>query len=83
MLLIDDLLIRPFISLVEIIQNMALDEMYDTEKIRDELKENQLLFELGERSESEYRQTKEKLETQLKLADEVRSQMSSKVEIKQ
>ena len=83
MLLIDDLLIRPFISLVEIIQNMALDEMYDTEKIRDELKENQLLFELGERSESEYQQTKEKLETQLKLADEIRSQMSSKVEIKQ
>lgn len=82
MLLVDDLLINPFLSLLDILQTMALDELYDTDGIRDELKENQLLYEIGERSEEEYRERKQELELQLKLADEIKSQMGDKIEVK-
>jgi len=82
MLLVDDLLINPFLSLLDILQTMALDELYDTDGIRDELKENQLLYEIDERSEEEYRERKQELELQLKLADEIKSQMGDKIEVK-
>lgn len=83
MFIIDDLLVRPFINIVDAIHTLALDELYDVEAIEDELKENQLLFELGERSETEYRQRKEALEEELAIAREVQEEFSSgRIEVK-
>lgn len=83
MLLVDDLLIRPFLSILEVIHSMAVEEMYDTEAIRDEMKENRLLYELGERSEEEYERRKADLEAQLDVAERAREQLSGRVEVKQ
>jgi hypothetical protein len=82
MLVVDDLLVQPFVSLVEIIQTMALDEMYDVQSIRDEIKENQLLYEIGERSEADYRSRKETLEAELTIAEQVRAQVEDRIEVK-
>jgi len=81
MLVVDDLLVQPFFSLIEILQTMALNEMYDIPSIRDEIKENQLLYEIGERSEAEYRERKEALETELALAKQVQTQVQDRVEV--
>ncbi|GGJ05391.1 protein gvpG [Halobellus salinus] len=83
MFIIDDLLVKPFLSLVDIIHTMALDEMYDTDAIRDDIKENRLLYEVGERSEDEYQRRKQELEIQLELAQQIQEQMRGRVEIKQ
>lgn len=83
MLLVDDLLVRPFVSLVDVIHQVALEEMYDTEALRDDLKENQLLYELGERSSEEYERRKAEIEDELALAEDVHDQLTSgKVEVK-
>lgn len=83
MLVVDDLLVKPFVSLLDILQTMALEEMYDVEGIRADLKENQLLYEIGERSEEEYRRRKSELEEQLELAEQVREELTSgKIEVK-
>jgi hypothetical protein len=81
-ILVDDLLVKPFRSLLELLQAMALDEMYDVAALRDELKENQLLYELGERSEADYRERKQELERELEVAEMVRSQIESRYEVK-
>lgn len=83
MLVIDDLLVRPFVSLLDILQTMALEELYDVDRIRDELKETQLLYEIGELEEEEYRRRKADLEEQLELAEQVREDLTSgKIEVK-
>jgi len=56
--------------------------MYDTDAIRDEIKENRLLYEVGERSEDEYQRRKQELETQLGLAQQIQEQMRDRMEIK-
>jgi ABC-type uncharacterized transport system ATPase subunit len=82
MFIVDDLLVKPFLSLLDILHTMALDEMYDTDAIRDEIKENRLLYEVGERSEDEYQRRKQELETQLRLAQQIQEQMRDRMEIK-
>ncbi|ARS88446.1 gas vesicle protein GvpF [Natrarchaeobaculum aegyptiacum] len=83
MLVLDDLLFRPFVGIVDALHSMALEELYDIEEIQNDLKENQLLYELGERSESEYRARKEELEADLELARDVHEQLTSgRVEVK-
>ncbi|MEF8772192.1 gas vesicle protein GvpG [Halodesulfurarchaeum sp.] len=82
MLLVDDLLIRPFISILETLQTLALKEMYDIESIQDDLKENQLLYELGERTKAEYEQQKAELESELKIAESIQKQMNGRIEVK-
>jgi ABC-type uncharacterized transport system ATPase subunit len=82
MLILDDLLIRPFVSLLDILHTMALDQTYDTSAIRDELKENQLLYEIGERPEAEYRRRKQELEQKLSMAEEIREQMRDRIQVK-
>lgn len=83
MFVLDDLLFRPFMGIVNALHSIALDEMYDVEAIEDELKENQLLYELGERSEEEYRRRKEELEADLETARDVHERLSSgRVEVK-
>lgn len=82
MFIIDDLFVSPFFSLLDILQTMALDEMYDTKSIRDDIKENQLLYEVGERSEAEYQQRKQALESQLEMAEQIQEQMRDRMEVK-
>ncbi|WP_101296551.1 gas vesicle protein GvpG [Halegenticoccus soli] len=81
MFLVDDLLVKPFVSILDVIHAMAIDEMYDREAIMDDIKENQLLYELGERSEAEYERRKAELEAELDAAEEAHERVSGKVEV--
>lgn len=78
MFLVDDLLVRPFLSILDAIHTLALNERYDIEEIQNQMKENRLLYELGERSETEYRQRKRELEEELELAETAHEQLSNK-----
>ncbi|MBZ6494048.1 gas vesicle protein GvpF [Natrinema longum] len=83
MFVLDDLLFRPFVGIIDALHTIALDELYDVDALEDELKENQLLYELGERSEAEYRRRKEELEAELEIARDVHERLSSgRVEVK-
>ncbi len=82
MFIVDDILVKPFVSVLDILHTMALNEMYDTAAIRDDLKENQLLYEVGERSEATYEERKRELELQLEMAEQIQSQMSGRIEVK-
>jgi len=44
MFVIDDLLINPFVSIMEAVHSMAISELYDTTEIKNEIKENRLLY---------------------------------------
>lgn len=81
MFLLDDLFVRPFTTVIQVLHDMALKELYDVETIRDEQKENRLLYELGERSEAEYQRRKSALENELEDAREARERLSGKVEV--
>lgn len=83
MLLVDDILVKPFVSLLNVLHDMAIEELYDVESIQDDLKENQLLYELGERSPEEYERRKAKLEEELRLAERAREQLSGRVQVVQ
>lgn len=83
MFVVDDLLIRPFVGIVDALHTLALDELYDVNAIEDELKENQLLYELGDRSTEEYERRKAELERELEIAREVHEDLASgRVEVK-
>ncbi len=82
MFLVDDLLLRPIIMVGNVIHSMAIEELYDVEAIRDDIKENRLLFEIGDRSEDEYERRREELRTQLEVAREARETLTNKVEVK-
>lgn len=82
MFLVDDILFRPIISVAKVIHSMAIEEMYDVEGIQDDIKENRLLYEIGERSEDEYETRRQELERQLDVAREARETLSDKVEVK-
>ncbi len=78
MFLIDDLLLRqlgisiPGLDLIwtlEQIRDFAYREMYNPEKIKNRIKENRLLFELGEMTIDEYEKTNAKLLQELKHAE--------------
>lgn len=81
MLLVDDLLVKPFLSILDIVQTMALNELFDVAEIKDDIKENRLLFEIGERDREAYDRRKRELENRLELAGEIRKQMSGRVEV--
>lgn len=81
MLVLDDLLVRPWLGLLEVIHDMAIRELYDVDAVQAELKENRLLYELGERSTAEYERRKSDLEAKLSTAREVREHLSGKVEV--
>ena len=78
MILVDDLLVRPFVSLLDALQTIAVREAYDVAGIRDDLKENRLLYELGERSESAYAERKRELEAELAVAERAHEQLRNK-----
>lgn len=81
MILVDDLLVRPFMGFLEILHDMAIEEAYDVEEIRDEIKENQLLYEIGDRPEAEYRERKAALEERLDVALEAHEHLRGKAEV--
>lgn len=81
--IVDDLLLRPFVSLVNVLHDMALKELYDVEDIRDRLKETQLLYELGELDEETYETQRESLKEELEEAEAAHERLSDKVVVMQ
>ena len=77
-IIIDDLLVRPFFQVLESLQAIAMNELYDMEDIRDRMKENQLLYEMGERDEAEYQRRRRELEAELEVAEQAHDQLSDK-----
>lgn len=77
-LIVDDLLIRPFMTVLDVLHATAVEELYDVEGIQADLKENQLLYELGERAQEEYERRKAELEADLDAAEAAREQLRNK-----
>ncbi|WP_266077544.1 gas vesicle protein GvpG [Haladaptatus caseinilyticus] len=83
MILVDDLLMRPLVSIADVLHSLAVSELYDVAGIQDELKETHLLYELGELSHEEYEQQKAALETRLEVAEEAHERLrNGKIEVK-
>lgn len=82
MFLIDDITIGPMVSLFKYIQDFALMEMYDPGKINDRIKENRLLYELGEITREEYEKANAQLLEKLETVTKVRSGMDPNVQIR-
>ena len=85
MILVDDLLLRtlglslkPFdlIWIMELMKDYALKEKYNLKKITAQIKENNLLFEIGEISEEEYNEQKELLMERLTTAKQIMENLS-------
>lgn len=85
--IVDDIFLRmlgisipPFdmIWIMEQIRDYAYGELYNPEKINDELKEIRLLYELGEITKEEYEKKNEELNHKLKLANRVSNMNLSK-----
>jgi len=85
MILIDDLILRAFgislkpfdlIWIVELMNDYALKEKYDFKKINNQIKENSLLFEIGEISEEEYNEKRELLKERLETAKQIIENLS-------
>lgn len=77
MILIDDIALRalgisiPSLDLFwtfEQIYKFAYKEMYNPEKIKNQIKENRLLYEFGETTRDEYERTNSELMHKLRLA---------------
>ncbi|WP_336360704.1 gas vesicle protein GvpG [Haladaptatus sp. ZSTT2] len=83
MLLVDDLLVRPLVSILNAIHTVALTELYDTDAIRDQLKEARLLYELGDLSHAAYEARKAELEAELERAKRAHERLGGRVEVKQ
>jgi hypothetical protein len=56
-------------STLEIIRNYAYKELYNPEKVKNEIKENQMLYEFGEISKEEFEETKSRLMERLKFIE--------------
>ncbi|WP_332897851.1 gas vesicle protein GvpG [Haladaptatus sp. CMSO5] len=82
MLLVDDLLVRPLVSILNAIHTVALTELYDTDAIRDQLKEARLLYELGDLSQAAYEARKAELEAELERAKRAHERLGGRVEVK-
>lgn len=77
-LLVDDLLVKPFFQVLDALHTLAMNELYDVEDIRDRMKENQLLYEVGERDEAEYQRRRRDLEAELEVAEQAHDQLRNK-----
>ena len=85
MILIDDLILRAFgislkpfdlIWVMELMRDYALKQKYDFKKITNQMKENNLLFEIGEISKEEYDEKKELLTKRLTTAKQIMENLS-------
>jgi len=82
-LIIDDLLLLPialiapdlypnlFMLIFNSINDFALKQLYDIDKINDSIKENRLLYEMDEISEDKYKKRNKKLMEELSTAKKV------------
>lgn len=77
-LIVDDLFVKPFMFVLDSIHTLALHELYDIEEIENELKENQLLYEIGDRSEAAYEERRAVLEEELAIAQEAHALLQQK-----
>jgi hypothetical protein len=73
MFLIDDFVM--WIS--ELMTDYALKEKYNIKNINNQIKENRLLFEIGEMTEEEYKEKRELLLEELEKAKEVMEKLSN------
>jgi ABC-type glutathione transport system ATPase component len=55
--------------MLEQLQSFAHRELYNPEKIKDQIKETRLLYEFGEMTREEYEQKNSELMRQLRLAE--------------
>ena len=92
MFLIDDLVLRavgislkPFdlIWMLELLRNYALQEKYNLQKIGSQIKENRLLFEIGEITKEEYEQENELLLEERQKAEEIMASLSQDMKIQE
>lgn len=92
MFIIDDLLLRtvgislkPFdmIWMLELLRNYALQEKYNLKKIDNQIKENRLLFEIGEITEEEYKKEHQLLLEERKESEEIMANLSKDMKIQQ
>ena len=72
MLLIDDFMIW----LTKTMRDYALKEKYNIKEINNQIKENRLLFEIGDIREEEYKEKHELLLEELEKAKEVTENLS-------
>ena len=63
--------------LVEVMRDYALKEKYNIKRINTQIKENRLLFEIGEITEKEYKEKNELLLEELETAKEVTEKLSN------
>ncbi len=73
MLLIDDFVIW----LTKTMRDYALMEKYDIKKVNSQIKENRLLFEIGDITEKEYKKKHKLLLEELEKAKEVTEELSN------
>lgn len=92
MFIIDDLLLRavglsikPFdmIWYLELMRDYALKEKYNLKRINNQIKENRLLFEIGEITEKEYKEKHELLLEELEKANEIMGNLSKDMQIQE
>lgn len=91
MFFFDDLLLRSLgvslpgldlIWMLEQVQKFAYREMYNPEKIKNQIKETRLLYEFGEMTREEYVQANSELMHKLRLAEKaVEMNLSMKTDI--
>lgn len=91
MLIIDDLLkslkvlVKPFdvIWIMQLLRDYALKEKYNIKQINNQIKENRLLFEIGEITEKDYKEKHKLLLEELETAKEVLEKLSKDIEIRE
>jgi len=91
MIIIDDLLkslkvlVKPFdvIWIMQLLRDYALKERYNIKQINNQIKENRLLFEIGEITEKDYNEKHRLLLEELETAKEVLDKLSKDVEIRE
>jgi len=92
MFFIDDLLLRatdislkPFdmIWMLELMKDYSLKEKYNLKRINNQIKENRLLFEIGEISEEECEVKHERLLEKLEKAKEIMENLSKDIRIQE
>jgi len=79
MFLIDNFLIW----LSELMRDYALKEKYNVEAINNQIKENRLLFEIGEITEKEYKEKHELLLGELETAKEIMENLPQNISIRE
>ena len=92
MFILDDLLLRglgislkPFdmVWMLELMRDYALKEKYNLKRINNQIKENQLLLELGEISEKEHREKHELLLKEREKAEQIMENLSKDMRIQE